>query len=207
MDVAALYRKEYVDKQFERTHLFQLLAERYGVGRVLYPGSFCHVTPSFVYPDVTYVDTDRRARRFFADPRQVIDLIAGRKTYSQEPQITFHAADYAQGFDAPEESYDLLVSQYAGFVSLHCKRYLKVGGLLLANNSHGDAGMASIDEDYAFQAAVTHRGGRYRLIETGLDTYFQPKREVEVTRATLEQLGRGIGYKKTASAYLFRRVC
>ncbi|MFX0037200.1 MAG: hypothetical protein ACFE9I_16330 [Candidatus Hermodarchaeota archaeon] len=39
---------------------------------------------------------------------------------------------------------------YAGFVSQSCKEYLKVGGILLTNNSHGNASMAYIDDDYQF---------------------------------------------------------
>ena len=35
--------------------------------RALYPGSYVDLAPSFVWPSVTYVDTDRRAAQFFAD--------------------------------------------------------------------------------------------------------------------------------------------
>ena len=57
---------------------------------------------------------------------------------------------YTAGFAEAEKSFDLLISQYAGFVSQHCKKYLKIGGILLVNNSHGDASMAKLDDDYKF---------------------------------------------------------
>ena len=60
------YRKYHIDKADERRGLFEGLVERFGVGRALYPGSFVHVTPSFVIPEVVYVDSDKRAAAFFA---------------------------------------------------------------------------------------------------------------------------------------------
>ncbi|MDX1379377.1 MAG: hypothetical protein R3307_11045, partial [Anaerolineales bacterium] len=128
-----LYRKHFVDKSFERLDLFRRLAEKFDVQRVLYAGSFVHITPSFVFPDVVYLDNDKRANLFFRDSR-VRDFVAERKSYPQDPKITFHFADYRNGFDEQSESFDLLISQYAGFVGQYCKHYLKKGGLLLANN-------------------------------------------------------------------------
>ena len=51
-------------------------------------------------------------------------------------------------------SVELVISQYAGFVSENCKRYLPRGGYLIANNSHGDAGLASCDREFKFVAVV-----------------------------------------------------
>jgi hypothetical protein len=204
-DALALYRQYYVDKDFERLDLFQRLAKDYGIESALYPGSFVHITPSLVYPVTTYVETDARAKAFFADP-DVHTFIDRHKIYDREPLVTFHAADYRRDFGEAEERYDLLISQYAGLVSEPCKRYLKIGGLLLVNNSHGDAGMSSLDDDYALVAIANRRGGTYRLSERDLDAYFLPKAQITVTREYLEELGRGIGYTKSASSYIFRRV-
>ena len=202
----ALYQHHFVDKQFERLDLFQILARQYGIERVLYPGSFVHVTPSFVFPDVVYVDSDRRAKRFF-DSQEVLDFVARRKDYPQPAKVTFYGVDYRQDFPEPEASFDLLLSQYAGFVGQACKRYLKRGGWLLANNSHGDAGVAALDEEYMLVAAVSLRQGQHRLSDKNLEAYFVPKSsKINVTREYLWELGRGIGYTKTASAYLFQRI-
>jgi hypothetical protein len=204
-DAIAVYREHYVDKGFERLDLFQRLAEGYGIESALYPGSFVHITPSLVYPVTTYVETDARAKAFFADPA-VYAFVNRHKAYDRDPQITFHAADYRSDFGELENRYDLLISQYAGFVSQPCKRYLEIGGLLLVNNSHGDASMASIDNDYALIAIANRIGGKYRLSERDLDAYFIPKAALEVTREYLEELGRGIGYTTSASSYIFKRV-
>lgn len=204
-DPLELYKEFFVDRDFERLGLFQLLAEHCRVERALYPGSFVHVTPSFVFPVTTYVDTDRRAKKFFEYPG-LREFIAKRKIYPQSPEITFHPVDYRNPMDEKEKSYDLLISQYAGFVSQHCKQYLKINGYLLVNNSHGDASMVSIDCDYEFKAVFHHKDGQYRKSEKNLDAYFVPKKPVQVTKAYLEKIQKGIGYKKTAFSYLFQRV-
>jgi len=200
-----LYEKYFQERQFERLNLFQIIADKFNVQRALYAGSFVHITPSFIFPDVVYVDNDKQAKQFFGEP-EIFTFIAERKIYPQESKVTFHFADYRNGFDEPFESFDLLLSQYAGFVGQHCKPYLKTGGFLLANNSHGDAGMAAIDDDYRLKAVFSVRNGKYRISETNLDEYFVPKSQIEITKEYLRKLQKGIGYKKTASVYLFQEV-
>jgi hypothetical protein len=43
-------------------------------------------------------------------------------------------------------------------VSESCKKYLRKGAVLVANNSYGDASLASIDKDYRLIAAIQQRG-------------------------------------------------
>ncbi|NJN99417.1 MAG: hypothetical protein HC875_37625 [Anaerolineales bacterium] len=136
----------------------------------------------------------------------VQDFIAKRKTYSPDAKVTFHPMDYRDNIGETEASFDLLISQYAGFISQHCKRYLKLGGLLLVNDSHGDASMACLDEDYELIGVVMGRNGNYRITEQDLADYFRPKSPMEITKAYLEKSQRGIGYKKSAGMYLFKRV-
>lgn len=45
VDVQALYRRYFVDNDFERASLFEALKDRFDVHKVLYPGSFVHITP------------------------------------------------------------------------------------------------------------------------------------------------------------------
>jgi hypothetical protein len=200
-----LYQQYFQQRQFERLDLFEIVADRLYVQRALYAGSFVHITPSFVFPDVVYVDNDKQAKQFFGKP-EVFKFIAERKIYPQESKVTFHFADYRNGFDEPFETFDLLISQYAGFVGQHCKPYLKTGGFLLANNSHGDAGIAAIDDDYRLKAVFSVRNGKHRISETNLDEYFVPKSQIQITREYLERLQKGIGYKKAADVYLFQKV-
>lgn len=200
-----LYEKYFQERQFERLNLFQIVADKFNVKRALYAGSFVHITPSFVLPDVVYVDNDKQAKQFFSNP-EIFKLIAARKIYPQEAKVSFHFADYRNGFDEIIGSFDLLISQYAGFVGQYCKQYLKTGGLLLANNSHGDAGRAAVDDDYRLLAVFSAKNEKYKISEDNLNEYFVPKSQVEITREYLETLQKGIGYKKTASVYLFQKV-
>lgn len=200
-----LYEKYFQERHFERLNLFQIVADKFNVKRALYAGSFVHITPSFVLPDVVYVDNDKQAKQFFSNP-EIFKLIAARKIYPQEAKVSFHFADYRNGFDEIIGSFDLLISQYAGFVGQYCKQYLKTGGLLLANNSHGDAGRAAVDDDYRLLAVFSAKNEKYKISEDNLNEYFVPKSQVEITREYLETLQKGIGYKKTASVYLFQKV-
>lgn len=204
-NVPDLYQKHHIDKSDERLGLFVLMAEHFAVQSALYPGSFVHLTPAFVLPVTCFVDTDKRAARFFADPA-VLDFVKRQKSYDQDPLIRFHKADYARRIDEDDETFDLLISQYAGFVSQACKRYLKINGLLLVNNSHGDASMASIDSDYQLVAVVNRRGERFSLSQKDLGAHFVPKKDIEITRQYLEQIQRGVGYTKSAFSYVFQRV-
>lgn len=203
--VPSLYQHFHVAKGDERLSLFKLVAKTYTIDRVLYPGCFVHITPSFVFPSVVYVEVDKRAKKFFADPT-VYEFIAKRQAYPQPAHVRFHSADYTQSFPEPDASFALLISQFAGFVSHHCHRYLRMGGLLLANDSHGDASLAAIDPAYELVAVISHSSGRYRLTDTKLETYFVPKSKIEITASYLFKLQRGVIYQKTASAYVFRRV-
>jgi len=199
------FYEEYERSRGDLDGMFSILADAFPIHQVLYLGSYIHLSPSFIFPAVVYVDTDRRAKKLFADRSGVEALVNTRKRYDGSPEVTFHHADYTTDLDEPDESFDLLISLYAGFVSEACKRYLRVGGWLVANNSHGDASMASIDPDLEFVAAIKHRSGHYWLDSRELDSYFVPKRDVEVTPELLRSTGRGVGYTKSASAYVFQR--
>ena len=196
----------YYDGDRARAGLFHALAAWNRPKRVLYPGGFIHVTASFVFPSVTYVDMDRQAARFFADLDAVHAFVDQHKVYEGPCQIAFHGQSYEDPLSEDDGSFDLLLSLYAGFISAPCKRYLAVGGVLAANNSHGDAGLASVDPDFEFIGVVRGRGDALKVDTEALDRWLKPKRDIEVTEALLRERGRGIGYTKTATAYLFRRV-
>ncbi|MBD3184003.1 hypothetical protein GF312_17090 [Candidatus Poribacteria bacterium] len=200
-----LYKKYYIDRDYEYLDLFVKLNQEYEIEKVLYPGSFVHITPSFVFPHIVYVDSYKKADTFFKD-QVVYEFISKKKKYPQEAKVVFHNADYTENFGEKECNFDLLISLYAGFISQACKKYLKIDGLLVANNSHGDAGMASIDGDYEFIAVANHRNKRFSISGKNLDRYFVPKKDITVTKEYLQNIKRGVGYTKTATVYIFRRI-
>jgi hypothetical protein len=190
----------------DRVALFRAVAGAIDATRVLYPGSWVDVAASFVWPEVVYVDTDRRAARFFADAEGVGRIVAANDPPTPEPSIEFIGTDFTTPIPLPAEHVDLLISLYAGFVSEHCTHHLRVGGTLLVNSSHGDAAMASIDPRYRLCSVVAKRRSGYVVTDGDLATFLVPKKPVEVTRELLHATGRGVAYTRSPAAYLFERV-
>lgn len=210
MDVNALYDTYHTSRQDERLGLFESVRAEFAVTAGLYPGCFVHVTPSFVIPRMYYVDSDRNANRFFAGGFAK-ELVERSRAYDESPFLEFYFQDYRAGIPIDDGGVQLLISQYAGFVSESCKRYLARGGYLIANNSHGDAGLAACDRDFRLVAVVNRRGDRWKLDTRNLSDYFVPKsgavpQEPAELAAHIRELGKGIAYTKTATDYVFERV-
>ena len=157
-----------------------MIEKTYKVEKAIYPGCYVHVSPSFIFSEVVYIDSDTNAKKFFKSDK-LKDFICERKEYKEDPKITFYGIDYKEKIDKLLRQFDLLISQYAGFISYTCKEYLKMGGILLVNNSHGDAGLASIDENYRLIATVHKTEGKYRISHASLEKYFIPKKNIKVT--------------------------
>jgi hypothetical protein len=190
----------------DRRRLFQAVAAEVDAGAVLYPGSYVDLGPSLVFGDVTYVDVDDRAAAFFADRAGVTEVLATTVDNPVDPTFDFLHADYTATLDLPAEAFDLLVSLYGGFISEHCTDHLRIGGSLLANPSHGDAAMASIDPRYELAGVITADIDVYRVDTDDLDTYLVPKKPTNVTPDFLHEWGRGVAYTRSPFAYLFTRV-
>jgi hypothetical protein len=76
---------------------------------------------------VVYVDTDRKAKRFFRDIDDVRALVSELRGTPQPVTIAFHGVDYGQ-VPEPAAGFDLLISLHAGFVSQACGWLLRPGG-------------------------------------------------------------------------------
>lgn len=204
-----LYAKYHTSRDDERRGLFEIARAEFSVMRGIYPGCFVHVAPSFFIERMVYVDSEARAARFFRDGAARA-LVEQEKVYEADPAFVFYHQDYADALPQENVMADLLISQYAGPVSAHCRHYLRPGGILIANNSHGDAGLAHNDPAFDLVAVINRRGARFTLSTHNLDAYFVPKKQVipeDMTeaRAYLLALGRGIGYVKSAADYVFQK--
>ena len=196
--------KEYFHNG-DRRDIFKLLVDYYEIQSAIYPGSYIDIAPSFYIPLTVYIDSFKKTNKFFED-NSIYSFIAKNKIYRNKPILRYYNEDYNSDFGEEEENFDLLISLYAGFVSQSCKKYLKKGGILLANNSHGDASMAYLDDDFELIAVIYRSNRQYRLTNKNLEKYFIPKNpELIVTKDYVKKIGRGIGYTKTASAYVFQK--
>jgi len=171
---------------------------------VLYPGSYVDLSPSTAFRSVTYVDTDARAARFFADTDVVRAQLAGRTRPGAGIEVRFLPADYTRPLAVPDDSMDLVISLFTGPMWGHARRYLRPGGWLLANTSHGDACLAALDPSLRLTAVIHHRDGHYRLVADGLEDYLVPKRPETADADRIRSSGRGIAYTRSAFAYLFQ---
>ena len=195
--------EEYIAKIGDRYNLFKLLKDNFTIKNIVYPGSYIDITPSFFFPKAYYIDTDKKAKKFFEKENSILDFIKKNKTYKEDIKIKYYPKDYRMNFQGIITPSDLLISLYAGFISKYCKNLLKKNGLLLANNSHGDASMARLDNNFKLYGVINHRDKKYYLSKDGLDEYFIPKKNIIVTKELLEKTNKGIGYKKPADYYLF----
>jgi hypothetical protein len=132
---------------------FYWIFNNYQVSKVLYPGSYVHITPSFLFPEVVYVDSYKKSKVTFAD-KNLSKLVNLLKFYDETPQIRFHLSDYRAEFGEKPSAFDLLISLSSGFISIACVKYLKQGGLFLADNEHNDASRAYISGKYEFLGSL-----------------------------------------------------
>lgn len=115
MEIPKLYKKYNVDKDYTSIGLFRELNIKYDISKVFYPGCYVHITPSLIFSDVVYADSFRNTFKFFKDT-ETIEYIQKNKEYSSAESICFYQQDYHQPFSQFDFEFDLIISQYSGFV-------------------------------------------------------------------------------------------
>ena len=200
------YQKFYVALQFEREGLFKLLQQHYRCQIVLYPGCSHHITPSFYFPHVVYVDQSATAAAFFAQQQAVLELINLHKRYKRSAFIQFIGQDYRQPLPLSPRSFDLVLAIYAGDIVRPCKVYLKPGGLLLTNNHEEDARHAAADSALELIAVVQQRAGAYTVLTDNLPHFLTRLQHKEKPHSIMRQSSRGLLYFDQEIYYLFRCI-
>ncbi|RNA04244.1 hypothetical protein BpHYR1_050306 [Brachionus plicatilis] len=130
--------------------IFRAVQEFTEAKRVLYPGSYKHISPSLFLPNVTYNDFDIKMKQFF-DDEEVLKWVENNKFYKEEAKIKFINQDFNQIFEELN-SFDLMISSCAGIVSKECSKYLKVGGYFLVSDAHSDARATFLMPEFSFEA-------------------------------------------------------
>ena len=199
--IPTLYKKYFIDTGIERLSLFNNIRNDYMCEKVLYPGSFVHISPSFYFQEVVYLDLDKRCKSVFSDS-ETVEFIYSKKKYKQNPIVRYYEMSFEDEIKEEYEYFDLLISQYSGFISKYCTKYLKRNGILLVNDSHGDATFAFNSGEYNFIAVVNEEEN----IETmDLGQYFKYSRKKEVDMNEVIKKMKGPKYKKMANSYIFQR--
>lgn len=192
---------EYRDKTGDRKALYRSVAVNYDITNALYPGSHIDIAPSLVIPKVIYVDNFKGTIKFFKNMDLIKNYVTEHKAYAEPCELIFLDQDYRDALNI--EPVQLVISQYAGFVGQATKRYLKLGGLLLCNDSHGDATLARFDSTFDLVGVMDHD---YQIIDTKLDDYFVLPRGENVNLVKVKEKMKGPKYKLSAENYLFRKI-
>ncbi len=193
--------KQYVNKIGNRLGLYRLVTNKYNVSSALYPGSHIDIDPSLVISKVTYIDNFEGAIKFFKNIDVIREYLETNKEYNSHCDINFLAEDYTKLLNV--DNVDLIISQYAGFVGQATKKYLKVGGILLCNDSHGDATLAKFDNDFEFIGIVESNN---KIMSNNLDEYFKLPRDKSIDLDIVRTKMKGLKYIVMADNYIFRRV-
>lgn len=210
----ATYRANYLngpkcDDDLEP--VLRQVKDEFQVQRVLYPGSYLHITPSLFFPSVCYVDSLVGIADALADP-DLRRYVADHRDYPEAPEIWCHQQDYRTFTSEPEASFDLLISLNAGLVSQASKRFLASGGLLLVNDEHFDARRAFVDPDYLLSAVFTGKNLCMESSESELAVYFKTAQGTLMTREMVESDAHRSPSRakfkpaKSAAVYLFRKL-
>lgn len=196
---------EYIEKAGSRIDIYRALKGEFKIKSVLYPGSYVHLTPSLLFPKVYFLDSDKRAKKFFSHDDDILNYLNAYKEYKENPALVFIFGDYQSPFDVPPDSVDLLISEYAGFVSRHTKQYLKIGGILLAGDSHGDATLANSDPDFLFLGVLRNKDGQYQFYNKDNISYFKRYRNKDVDINNVIKTMKGPKYYNSADYYIFQK--
>lgn len=84
---------------------FLTLKESFSPKKVLYAGSWIHITPSLVFSHVVYVDRYSKMEKFFTDP-YLLDYVSKNATYNGLPKIFFYQSDYKDDFGEEKATFD-----------------------------------------------------------------------------------------------------
>jgi hypothetical protein len=192
--------QQYVAKTGNRIDLYRLIASKYNIKTALYPGSHIDIDPSLIISKVTYIDNFKGAIKFFKNTEGIREYLDKNKEYPSLCKFDFIAEDYTKPLKVAKV--DLIISQYAGFVGQATKKLLKSGGILLCNDSHGDATLAQFDDDYELIGVVESN----KILINKLDEYFKLPKDKLVDLNVVRKKMKGLKYIKNADNYIFKKL-
>ncbi len=162
--VESKYKKLYKDLNFERSGLFRLLRDMLGGGSVLYPGSGIHITPSFYFKSVTYVDSRKEVGDFFSDLTLIQSVVDSEKNYKEESEIRFFQKDYLENSFSFDGSYDLLLCLHAPYCFPNFANNLPRGSHYLTNDFQGSAKLALQCENLKLKHQIHYSPKGYQIL-------------------------------------------
>lgn len=205
--IAHEYQKLYCEMGFERAKLFEAISKKYKCTHVLYPGSSVHITPSFYFQHVAYVDKSEISNLFFEEIGEVVKYVNENKKYRQTPYIAFLNEDFTKKLSIRTANYDLLIAIYADNVIDSCKRYIISDGLILTNDYYGEGQKILHDPSITLEAMIKRKGKSYEIMECHVDTLDRIKEKNKKTdnKKSIVRTNSGFEYRDNEYYLLFRK--
>lgn len=130
-DPEFLYNKYFSNLDFERLGLFECIKREFQPENVIYIGSSIHITPSFIFQNVTYIDKSLMAKEFFQNESGVKVIINSNKQYKLQPYVNFYNLDYLKSDIGNRYKYDVCMSIFTSNSLEGLEKYIKPGGILI----------------------------------------------------------------------------
>jgi hypothetical protein len=200
------YKRFYIDLNFDRSGLFETVKRKYSCQNALYPGCSIHITPSFYFQHVVYIDISEIAQDFFKNIEEVKEFINDNKTYKQSTFIQFLNRDYTKELPIRENSYDLLIALYAGEITQSCKKYVKPGGIILTNNHQNDAVEVLKDTSLFLDALIYKKGKKYVLEEKPEKNFEDILRKYNRQAKNMKKTDRGLEYVDKQCYFVLKKL-
>ena len=138
---------------------------------ILYPESYIHVTPSFYFPKVVYVDDDDTAINFFSHQEELHKFVNKNKRYKDKSLIKCLNINFKNPLKLKKGYFDLLIALHQSGIREYCKAFLKKGGVLLQINYQFELFKTFEDKDFKLIAVIDIQGGYHELIDKHLFRY------------------------------------
>jgi len=161
------YHQIYINLQFERTGLFKLIRKILPIKSAFYPGCSFHITPSFFFETVYYVDKSDAVANFFADEKTIKKIIEPRQEVANPVWKFFHL-DVEDSLSVIPEV-DLVIALNGGDVLMHAFSKAKVKGYVLTSSNFSGEHFLKSDDRYSHLLNIGFQSGEYRIAKGGRD--------------------------------------
>lgn len=192
------YDQLYKSLGFERSGLFELIKKTFNPITVIYPGCSIHITPSFYFNHIVYIDKSQSSLNFFSDADTVMDLINKNKVFKESAYWKFIPKDFKNDLGLRRASYDLLLSLFAGKMIDYCEQYIKPGGIVLTGSFFSDNESIKEKENFKLIGLIKRKNQKY-VIDYNIDKSQPSKSKLRQKNNTLEYIDNGC-------YYLYRKI-
>ncbi|MFC1569898.1 hypothetical protein ACFL4L_06650 [bacterium] len=192
------YQKHYHNIGFDRSRLFELIQKKFNCQTVLYPGCYIHITPSFYFAHVVYVDRNQISHDFFTKKVQVTEFVNTHKKYMKSSYVKFLSKDYHDDLGLREQSYDLLISIFGGKLICSCEKYIKPGGLILTNSFFSDHQSIENNNHFELICSIHCYHGNYKIIDDQVC-------KVGKRKSTLKKVNSDFEYVDNENYYIYQK--